>query len=116
MVELYIPSAQNTSSYSLASARLGNSVCSSDNDLRKLPTSREGLCEQAKRSCFQSGYLWVEAVEEIPLPDTSLWGWIFNENKRVFVPLWQSGTCSITIGKFTPTCSCYNRKCKTCKY
>ena len=34
--------------------------------------------EQAKRSCFQSGYLWVEAIEDIPLPDASPWGWIFN--------------------------------------
>ena len=29
------------------------------------------------------------------LPDASLWDWIFNENKGVFVPLWQSGSCSI---------------------
>ena len=64
VVELHIPSAQNTSSYFLASV----------NDLRKLPPSREALQEQAKCSCFQSGYLWVETFEDIPLPDASFWG------------------------------------------
>ena len=39
VVELYIPSVQNTSSYSLASVRLKNFVRSSDSDLRELPPS-----------------------------------------------------------------------------
>ena len=39
VVELYILSVQNTSSCSLASVRLENFACSSDNDLRKLPPS-----------------------------------------------------------------------------
>ena len=43
VVELYLPSEQNTSSYSLTSPRLENFVRSLDNDLRKLPPSREGL-------------------------------------------------------------------------
>ena len=57
VVKLYIPSAQNTFSYSLASVRLENFVRSSDNDLRKLPLSQETLRKQAKRLCFQSSYL-----------------------------------------------------------
>ena len=112
VVELYIPSVQNTSSYSLASVRLKKFVRSSNSDLRELPPSREALRKQAKCSCFQSVYLWVRAVEDIPLPDTSLRGCIFNENKEVFVPLWKSGTCSITIGKFTSTFSWYKRNGK----
>ena len=95
VVELYIQNAQNTSSYSLGSARLENFVCSSDDNLRKLPPIREALHRQTKRSCLQSSYLWVEAVEHISLPDASLWDSIFNENKGVFVALWQSGSCSI---------------------
>ena len=43
VVELCLPSEQNTSSYSLASLRLENFVRSLDNDLRKLPPSQEGL-------------------------------------------------------------------------
>ena len=43
----------------------------------KKPISAD-IHKQAKRSCFQSGYLWVEATEDIPLPDASPWGWIFN--------------------------------------
>ena len=38
------------------------------------------------------------------LSDAFLWDWIFNEYKGVFVPLWQSGACSVTINKFTFTC------------
>ena len=37
------------------------------------------------------------------LPDAFLWDWIFNENKGVFVPLWQA--CLVAINKFTSTCS-----------
>ena len=83
VVELYIPSAQNISSYPLAFVRLENVVRSLDNDLRKLPPSWKALCKLAKRSCFHSGYLWVDAVEDILLPDASLWDWILNENKDV---------------------------------
>ena len=115
MVELYILSAQNTSSYSLASVRLENFFPSSDNDLSKLSPSREVLRKQTKGLFFSIRLPVVEAVKDIPLPDVSLWGWIFNENKGVLVQFWQSGTCSITISKFTSTCSCYKRKCKTCK-
>ena len=115
VVELYIQNAQNTSSYSLGSARLENFVCSSDDNLRKLPPIREALHRQTKRSCLQSSYLWVEAVEDISLPDAFHWDWIFNENKGVFVALWQSGSCSILkIDKFTSTCISYKRKSKTC--
>ena len=39
VVELYITSVQNTSSYSLTSVRLKNFVRSSDSDLRELPPS-----------------------------------------------------------------------------
>ena len=39
VVELYIPSAQNISSYPLAFVRLENVVRLLDNDLRKLPPS-----------------------------------------------------------------------------
>ena len=46
VVEIYIPSAQNIPSYSLASVRLENFVRSSDNYLRKLPPCRETLREE----------------------------------------------------------------------
>ena len=65
--------------------RLEDFVRSLDNDLRKLPPSREALRKQAKRSCLQTGYLSIEAVEDIPLLDASLGSWNFNE-KGVFVP------------------------------
>ena len=73
--------------------RLEDFVRSLDNDLRKLPPSREALRKQAKRSCFQTGYLSIEAVEDIPLLDASLGSWNFNE-KGVFVPdVQKKNTC-----------------------
>ena len=78
------------------------------NDLRKLPHN----CKvQAKCLCFQSGYLWVEAVENIPLPDASLWCWILNENKAK----WNLFNYNQQTHTSTRSGSCYKRKFKTCK-
>ena len=46
---------------------------SSDGDLRKLPPSREALREHSKRACYQAGYLWKEATENLILPERQLW-------------------------------------------
>ena len=116
VIELYLLSVQqNTSPSSLASMRLENFKSSADNDLRKLPPSREALREHAKHASYQAGYLWMEALDNISLPDAGLWGWIFDEKKGIYVPRWQNETCPVDIAKFTTTCSCYKHKCKSCK-
>ena len=56
VIELYLLSVhQNTSPSSLAYMRLENFKSSADNDLRKLPPSREALREHAKRASYQAG-------------------------------------------------------------
>ena len=48
---------------------------STDNDLRKLPPSREALIRRRKRACYQPGYSWKESRDKFDLPDPKSWGW-----------------------------------------
>ena len=109
VIELYLLSVQNNPPASLGSMRLENFRSSADDDLRKLPPSRGALREHAKRASYQAGYLWMEALENLSLPDAILWGWLFDEKKNIFVPRWQSETCPVTIEKFTQPANVTNR-------
>ena len=59
---------------SLASIRLNKFQKSTDDDLRKLPPSREALSQHVKRSCYQAGYLWQESLLDLALPKPTEWG------------------------------------------
>ena len=50
-------------------------MMSTDNDLRKLPPSREALIRRRKRACYQPGYSWKESIDNFDLPDPKSWGW-----------------------------------------
>ena len=47
---------------SLGAHRLSKFQKSTDDDLRKLPPSREALWQHVKRSCYQAGYVWQECL------------------------------------------------------
>ena len=115
VIELYARSQQKVLPSSLACMRLDSFKSSADDDLRKLPPSRSALREHSKRACYQSGFLWKEALGNVTLPDPNLWGWNFDSVKQLYLPLWQSETCSVTIEKFFATCKCYKQKCTSCK-
>ena len=98
----------------LGADRLNKFRKSTDDDLRKLPPSREALFQHAKRSCYQAGYVWHECIEDLQLPDPTLWGWLFDEVQG-FIPRWLSALSSIDLEKFITTCSCKTGKCERCK-
>ena len=50
-------------------------MMSTDNDLLKLPPSREALIHHTKRACYQASYLWTESIDNFDLPDPKSWGW-----------------------------------------
>ena len=50
-------------------------MMSTDDDLRKLPPSRELLIHHTKRACYQAGYLWRVSIDNFNLPDPKSWGW-----------------------------------------
>ena len=60
---------------SLTQAHLDKFMMSTDNDLRKLPPSREALIRPRKRACYQPGYSWKESIDKFDLPDPKSWGW-----------------------------------------
>ena len=113
VINLYSTSKRNSSLASINTVRLDKFRTSPDNDLRKLPPSREALTQHAKRACYQAGFLWKESLEDFDLPDPTLWGWAYKN--ETYIPLWQSKTSSVDIETFTTTCSCLSQKCKNCK-
>ena len=72
---------------------------STDDDLRKLPPSREALLQHTKRACYQAGYLWQECESDLDHPDPKLWGWTFNEDHGL-IPCWLTATSPIDLDKF----------------
>ena len=108
---LYTSKSRKRTSTSLNTLRLDLFRTSADNDFRKLPPCRETLLQHAKRSCYQSGFLWKEALEDFVLPNLTLWGWTLDKNGS-FIPLWQSEQSPIGIDAFITTCSCQTSSCK----
>ena len=97
---------------SLQKERVFHFERSTDNDLRKLPMSRHGLVQHIRRASLQSGYSWRECVENIVLPDPSLWGWVVRDGK--YVPRWQDVE-TVDLSLILKTCNCRKRSCKDCK-
>ena len=69
-------------------ARINSFFKTADLNLRTCIMSR--LWEHAKRSALQAGWLRRECVENVIVPDPSLWGWRNNEAHHLtFIP-WDS--------------------------
>ena len=113
-IEEFIRLLYAVSESSLGAERLSKFQKSTDDDLRKLPPSRDALLQHTKRACYQAGYLWQESESDMDLPDPKLWGWTFDEN-RGLIPCWLTGTSSIDLERFVTTCSCKTEKCERCK-
>ena len=99
---------------SLTSIRLNRFQKSTDDDLKKLPSSREALSQHVKRSCYQAGYLWQESLLDLPLPKPTEWG-LKCDAMNGYAPQWLTTPLSIDLEKFVTTCSCKSGKCKQCK-
>ena len=54
---------------SLTQTGLDKFMMSTDNDIQKLPPSRDQLINYTKRACYQAGYLWRESIDNFDLPD-----------------------------------------------
>ena len=64
-------------------------MMSTDNDLWKLPHSREALNYHTKQACYQAGYLWGESIDNFDQPHPKSWGWGGKSNGN-YGPLWES--------------------------
>ena len=97
-VEEFIRLLYAVSESSLGAQRLNKFRKSTDDDLRKLPPSREALLQLTKRACYQARYLWQECESDLNLPDPKVWGWTFNED-RGLIPSWLTVTSTIDLEK-----------------
>ena len=98
---------------SLDALRMNQFRCSTDNSLRTLPLSRDGLTEHIKHACLQGGYEWRTPVENVDFPDAAHWGWRFINNK--YIPKWHDSNDAVDVNYLTQVCSCKKALCKNCK-
>ena len=53
----------------------------------KIPPTKAALQQHTKRSVYQGGFVWAQALLKQPvLPSPSEWGWQYNDNFRT--PVW----------------------------
>ena len=84
------------------------------NNLRFLPPSRNGLLQHCKRAAYEAGWVQRQCMENVELPDPTLWGW--REMNDEFIPRWQEIEDPIDAIKIvTATCSCVKAKCTNCQ-
>ena len=84
----------------------------SDNNLRKLPPSKEALRRHILRSTYVGGWEWGSVLNEgIQILSPIQWGWKFDND--ILAPDW----CQVMTGKlddYVFTCSC-KLQCTRCK-
>ena len=80
-IERFICQLYGVAESSIGAHRLSKFEKSVDDDLRKLPPSREALSQHVRRSCYQAGYLWQECQADLLLPEPKEWGWLFDEKR-----------------------------------
>ena len=60
------------------------------------------------KAAIQAGWVDYQCLENITLPDPTLWGWTMTNGR--YCPLWQNVDSPIDISKVVGTCSCQQQK------
>ena len=82
------------------------------NDLRRLPPSREALRLHISRSAYVGGWIWGSALlEHCQIPPPTNWGWKFQQN--ILTPVW-CPDMTVKLDDFLFTCTC-KTQCTRCK-
>ena len=98
---------------SLGALRMNQFRFSTDNSLRTLPSSSDGLTEHIKRVCLHVGYEWRAPVEDVDLTDPKHWSWRFIDNK--YITKWHDSSDTVYVNYLTQVCSCKKELYKNCK-
>ena len=86
---------------------------STENNLRKLPPTRDALRLHILRSAFVAGWIWGQCLQgHDAIPDPTDWGYILDINDMP-IPEWCPPP-SILLKNVIYSCSCKN-KCTRCK-
>ena len=85
---MYIYFGGNCSKYSdINDVRIQSVFKSADPDLRTTILSHNGLVEHIKRSCFQAGWVWKAAEQNVDVPYPAFYGWVkSSENAVKYIP------------------------------
>ena len=84
-----------------------------ENNLRKLPPTKDALKLHVLRSAYVAGWIWGTALNfEVARPSPFMWGWKCDE-KINFIPDWCSSSEN-TLNDILYPCNCQN-KCTRCK-
>ena len=86
---------------------------SSENNLRKLPPTKDSLKMHVLRSAYDAGWMWGSILQgRICIPSAIEWGWKYNADRQI-VPAW-CNTSKITLDDYLFTCTCKNI-CTRCR-
>ena len=86
---------------------------SSENNLKKLPPTREALQFHILRWAYTAGWIWgvtLQPSDQIPSPVD--WGWKYSKDKRFAVD-W-CGAYNVNLNEYIFTCTCKGL-CTRCK-
>ena len=86
---------------------------SSDNNLRKLPPTKEALRLHILRSAYNASWIWgvtLRPSDQVPSPVQ--WGWKYSEERK-FIVDW-CPVCEVNLSDYTFTCTCKG-PCTRCK-
>ena len=83
---------------SLDALRINQFRRSTDNSLRTLSQSRNGLTEHMKYACLQGGYEWRTPVEDVDFTDPTHWGWRLIDK---YIPKWHDSSDAVDVNYLT---------------
>ena len=84
-----------------------------ENNLRRLPPTRDALRQHIFRAAYAAGWIWEKPLKhDIQVPSPTEWGWRLN-NDRQLVPTWCPSVL-VELKDFVFTCCCKGT-CTRCK-
>ena len=82
----------------------------------RLPPTQAALFEHIKRAILQSCFIWKQSVLcQQKIPNFANWGWIFNMQKKKWVPIWISLPDASSACQLLWHCGCMVASQGNCK-
>ena len=109
---VYYGDTKNLENVTLNCMRKRQFLKSTSNDLRKIAPSSDALHMHALRAIHTAGFEWNECLQNVPIPDPSLRGYVLKD--EMFVPKWLPNAYKFKVEDFIQTCKCKTAKCTSC--
>ena len=84
-----------------------------DNNIRKLPPTREALRLHVFRSTYAAGWIWgVTLKRNVEVPSPVEWGWKYSPDRKIIVDWCAVTNVNLNDYFFTFTCKGFCTRCK----